>query len=52
MEIYNIYSGVNNIFNQLIKEDEICANDLLKMMEPFYTCELDYYDVQYDLNAA
>ena len=50
MEIYNIYSGVNNIFNQLIKEDEICANDLLKMMEPFYTCELDYYDVQYDLN--
>ena len=52
MEIYNIYSGVNNIFNQLIKEDEICANDLLKMMEPFYTCELDYYDVQYDLNQS
>lgn len=52
MEIYNIYSGVNNIFNQLIKEDEICANDLLKMMEPFYTYELDYYDVQYDLNQS
>jgi hypothetical protein len=52
MEIYNICSGLNNIYLNLNNKcsDELCSNDVLEMFDPFFNNENDYYDVEYEIS--
>jgi hypothetical protein len=50
MEIYNICSGINNLYINLNNKcsDDVCSNDVLEMIEPFFNYENDFYDIEYE----